>query len=195
MLVREAMNVEAITKKSTFKSSELAQRYEEALEDPELVALRRPLALTSARIQQLLERVEDGVTDELWVGAAQAFDGLKVAIKKGDDLEIGKYLSILDGIFKRVEDDYQSWRQVFEALELQRKLSESERKRLVEMKQFITAQDAMEMVRALTSSVFKIVQDPLMLRRIVYEFSRITGVITPTSDTGLGEEGGEGERD
>lgn len=198
ILIQEASLVATgneIKRPNTFKSEELASRYEEALSDPDLVALRRPLALTSARIQQLLGRVEDGITNELWAMAMREFSDLRYAMKNDDELEIQKHMAALADIFGRVEHDYKSWQQVFEALELQRKLSESERKRLLEMRQFITAEEAMKMVRGLTAAIYKIVQDPLQLRRIVYEFSRITGSTNTTGGAGLDDESGTEQQD
>lgn len=195
VLIREASAVALdlpIKKRNTFKSKELAQRYEEAINDPELVALRRPLAITSARVQQLLDRVEDGVTTDLWKSATEAYAELKRGIMTGSEEEIYRNIDLLDNIFKKVSDDYKSWSQVFEALDLQRKLSESERKRLLEMKQFVTAEEAMNMVRALTASIYKNVQDEMTLRRIIYEFSRITGANPSTSNNDSGTEGGTG---
>lgn len=198
ILIQEASLVATgreIKRTNTFKSEELATRYEEALSDPELVALRRPLALTSARIQQLLGRVEDGVTTELWTKAMSEFTELRIAMKNDDELEVQKHMTALHEIFDRVEHDYKSWQQVFEALELQRKLSESERKRLLEMRQFITAEEAMKMVRGLTAAIYKIVQDPLQLRRIVYEFTRITGSTSTTGGEGIDNQSGTEQQD
>lgn len=191
-LLREASRMatdQPIKKANTFKSEELARRYEELINDPELVALRKPLALINARVLQLLDRVEDGVTNNLWEQAIEVYADLKKAYMTSDEGEVQKNIVILDGIFKRVEDDYKSWAQVFDAIELQRKLSESERKRLIEMKQFITAEEAMEMVKKLTAAIYKNVQDPLTLRKIIYEFTRVTGSSPRDYNTGFGDEG------
>jgi hypothetical protein len=188
IVIREASRManEIVSKKYTFKSEELAKRFEEEFNDPELIALRRPMALTMARVSQLLERVDSGVSDQLWRDALKQFGKLKSAIHGQDETEIQTELSKLDAIFERVMHDYESWSQIFEALELQQKLSESERKRLMEMKAYMSAEEAMKLVSALGAAIYKHVQDPLVIRRILYEFTRLTGggFATVSSDVG-----------
>lgn len=70
-------------------------------------------------------------------------------------------------------DDPDGWPEIVSLIEQRRKLVETERKRLVEMQQMITAEQAAVLIAALTDAVRRHVDDPDALAAIASEFDRL----------------------
>lgn len=152
----------------------LLQKYEEAANDPELVAQRNALLIVHKRIQDLLERVDTKESAERWKKVIEGWADYKD--KRGTAFERNAY-QLLDELLMGAYHDYESWRQIFEALELNRKISESERKRLQEMQQIITAEDAAKLISSLQLAIIRIFNDqPDKLKLVEHEFIRISGI-------------------
>lgn len=67
-----------------------------------------------------------------------------------------------------------AWPEIQSLIEQRRKLVESERKRLVELHQVVSADQAMLMVRSLIASVREHVSDPAILRAISADLERFS---------------------
>lgn len=133
----------------------------------------------------------------------------------------GKYLSAkgtmdempfkveLDAEFERAYHDYAAWHQMFDAIDLDRKLVESEVKIIKDMRAVLTAEDAYALTAQLLAAIINTtnsienVPDKVkldFLKRIQYEFTRIVGERVEQGPRGSGEEdndaeGGELDRD
>jgi hypothetical protein len=79
----------------------------------------------------------------------------------------------LGGALKRGQAGYHAWREVGEMLDLRRKLVESERKRLVQLSQMVTAEQAMVLLMAVTRLVKEHVDDQKALIAISDGIRRI----------------------
>lgn len=113
---------------SKFLPTHLMERYQESLNDSDLLSLREEIALIDARLSELLA---GGVPD---------------------------------------------WDVMVPLTEQRRKLVDTERRRLVDMQQMITTEQAMLLVSALTSILREEVTDTYVLARIQ---TRIAGVLVP----------------
>lgn len=161
-------------KTSRFPLTRLAAKYNEALEDPELVALREPLAITIARRNELLERIEENDTPERWELLLGFWQDFKE--NRGSPVHEATAFFKLDHAFQAVYHDYKSWEQVMDLLETERKLSESERKRLVEMKQMMSAEEAYKLLAQVKAAIIRVLQDdPDKLKALQFELIRIAG--------------------
>ena len=107
----------------------LAERYEAALSDPDLLALRDEIALTDADIARLLAQVEEEHPDE------------PELLKKWHT------------------DQARIRRDIHELIENRRRLVETERKRLVDMQQMMTAEQAMVFLAAVEAIAMKWIPD------------------------------------
>lgn len=67
-----------------------------------------------------------------------------------------------------------TWEEIRNLIEQRRKLVESERKRLVELQQVVTADQAMLLIRAVVASVREHVRDPAILRAITEDLARLS---------------------
>lgn len=151
----------------------LVQRYEEAVSDDELLALRDDIALLDSRVADLLSRVDKGEAGKLWTEAKSAFSDLKAAMKSADSGALLKAVDSLDGTLGRGLSDYAAWNEIHSLLDQRRRLVESERKRLVEMQQMVTSEQAVMLVSVLLDSVRRNVTDRNALSAIQTEFIQL----------------------
>lgn len=105
----------------------LAERYEAALKDPDLLALRDEIALTDADIARLLAQVEEDEPEHKTKTARE-------------DWQLNQ---------RRIRTN------IHELIENRRRLVETERKRLVDLQQMMTAEQAMTLLAAVEAIVRK----------------------------------------
>ena len=152
----------------------LLARYEQAQRDPDLLAVREEVALLDARLADLLSRVDTGEAGTLWKQARQALKAFHAARAAGETKAMHEALVDLDQTIGRAVADYAAWDELGSVIEQRRKLVESERKRLIEMQQMISAEKAMTLVQALLESVRQNVSDRQQLAAIQSDFVRLT---------------------
>jgi hypothetical protein len=154
----------------------LRERYEEAAQDSELLVLREEIALLDARIIDLIARVESGEAGAIWGQANEHYLAARAAIRSGDAVELGNALDALGVTIRRGQADYAAWDEIKETLDLRRKLVESERKRLVQLSQMITTEQAMVLMTAIVALVQENVTDRQALAKISDGIRRLTVV-------------------
>ena len=137
----------------------LAGKYEEAARDPELLALRDEIALIDARIGELLERIDTGESETAWFKLSRKYADMMEAKSKDDVIGFGASLREIGDIIKAGDHDYYIWHEIEAALEQRRKLTESERKRLVDMQQMITSERAVLLIARIADIIRTHVQD------------------------------------
>lgn len=128
---------------SKYLPARLAERYEAALTDPDLLALRDEIALTDADVGRILEHLDtDEPTDpedrKLWLAVNEA---------NRDRLQ--------------------------QLIEQRRRLVETERKRLVDLQQMMTAEQAMLFLSAVVDIVRRHVSDRNVLAAITADVDRL----------------------
>lgn len=165
---------------SKYLPARLTERYAEAVNDPELLALREDVALIDARLADLLRRVDSGESGQLWKDVRQAYQSFIKARRRGDDEAAAAAFDELGELIERGASDHAAWSEIAALLEQRRRLVESERRRLVEMQQVITAEQAMVLIAAVVDVVRKHVSD----RHILSAISRDIGALTARNDPG-----------
>lgn len=151
----------------------LLERYTDAANDPELLSIREDVALLESRLAELLERVDAGGTTDLWVELEDAWDSYQR--KRGSkDADTARHE--VDRIIKLGGRDALAWSEIVAVIEQKRKLSESERKRLVDMQQLVTTNEAMLFVAAIVDAVRRHVSDRDTLAAISADIARLTHV-------------------
>ncbi|HEY9751298.1 MAG TPA: hypothetical protein V6C63_21620 [Allocoleopsis sp.] len=159
---------------SKYIPGRLMERYSEAVSDTELLAMREDIGLLDARLSDVLQRVDTGESGAIWKELHEWSEELAIARKTNDKVAMADALNGLLDCIKRGKSDYQAWNEVKNLLDQRRKLVESERKRLVEMQQFVSSEQAMLLVTALIDSVRRNVTDKQTLSTISAEFARLT---------------------
>lgn len=149
--------------------------FQSAKTDPELVECRHELALIDSRMAQLAQRLQSGTDGELWTMLGWSFDTLAtnfdslVTEIKNDSLELRATAASLEDCRKVINDVRASdisWKEIYALLEQRRKLVETESKRLKDMQQMMTSEQAALLISAVAEVIKENVTDTAQRRRI-----------------------------
>jgi hypothetical protein len=144
----------------------LRERYEQAAADPELLALNQEIALIDARSQDVLSRVDTGESGRLMKEIKDTYHRLIEAKNRGDPSEFGVELNRLGKLIDVGVADWYAWSELMSLFEQRRRLVESERRRLVDLQQMITAEQAYMLIGRLGAIVKEYVDDQKILAAI-----------------------------
>ena len=153
----------------------LAARYQASQTDPDLLNLNAEIALMDARLADLLRRVDTGESGQLWRDLKATYTAMEDAQRAKDFAAVARLLSELGALIRHGHSDYAAWADVRTLVDQRRRLVEAERKRLTEMQQLITAEQAMMLVTRLSSAVRRHVDDPRVLAAISAELGGVVG--------------------
>ena len=156
---------------SKYLPDRLIERYKQGIGDEQLLVLTDEIALLDSRLADLLSRVDTGESGSLWSSLISAWGKFKAATATVDQL---KYQLEIDFIIDAAQGDYQAWGEIHSLIDQRRRMVESERKRLVEIQQMITAKEAMTLIAAIQGIVLENVKDEATIRRIS---SAVNGLI------------------
>ncbi len=164
---------------SKYLPAHLLSDFESAKRDPELVECRHELALVDARFGQLSQRLQSKKDADLWAllsstfsTLATSFDSLSSSVEIEDEegerhlSETTRALESCRSLIKEVRESESTWREIYGLLEQRRKLVETESKRLKDMQQMITAEQAGVLIAAIAEVVKKNVSDRKQLGAI-----------------------------
>jgi hypothetical protein len=98
------------------------------------------------------------------------------ALKSGDTAKTCEAINTILDLIQRGHADYQAWREVGSVIDQRRKLVESERKRLIEMQQTLTAEKAMLLLGAVLGVIKEHVQDRNTLHAISRGIEQLTTI-------------------
>ncbi|MCB0041800.1 MAG: hypothetical protein KDE23_19085 [Caldilinea sp.] len=173
---------------SKYLPERLRERYSAGLEDGDLLALNNEVALVDARLADLLGRVDSGESGEAWKLAQAAWQAVKLARTNGrKDAELAAELQ-LEQVIERGLGDALAWNELGVLLDRRERLVRSERRRLVEMQQTMTVEQAMLLMGAMAALVDEHVTDRAAKAAISDGIRRLMSVSG-------GQAGAEGEAD
>lgn len=168
---------------SQFPLMRLAAKYHEVQENGRILSNRASLEVVRERIRQLAERIDLNEAPDrlaklqkLWTVFRQLEqDGLRVEAVAAKDQ--------IDQEFDKAYHDYAAWKQMFEALDLDRRMVESETKILKDLNAILTAEDAYQLSAKILAAVVDTINGMEIstqekghaLKRITYEFTRLVG--------------------
>lgn len=173
---------------SKYMPTRLLGKYEEAMKDPELLNLRSDIAVVEARLAELMETLSTGESGALWKAASSAalrIKDLQAAMARPNvtperlaalQTEVAALTSVLVNNVAQGARDVDTWAELLGTMEQKRRIVESERRRLVDMNQMITAESAMGLIVALGMVVKRYVTDRKVLQQISVEFARLSGI-------------------
>jgi hypothetical protein len=154
------------------------EHYQEALDDPRLLELRDDIALLDARLAELIGRVSGDVDvgPVRWRELQNLFKAYNAAIQAGKTEDVEAIYAAMFALINKAVSDYAVWDTIQEAIQQRRRLVESERQRLVQMQQMVTAEQAVSAMTALVSAVRANVRDSVVLANIQTEYERLTRI-------------------
>ena len=160
---------------SSFPLTRLAAKYNEMKKDGRILSNRHSITIIDHRVMQLMERIDaDDVPDRL-NKLQKLWNEFREMEAIGNNIEANRVKKEIDTQFAAAREDYLSWEQMFNALDVRRKMVDSEVKVAKDIQAILTAEDAYELVAKLLASVIQIVNDPNKLKQIQYEFTKIVG--------------------
>lgn len=146
----------------------LASRYMEALEDAELIELRRETALVTALVDETLAKLDTGETGALWLRLRTAWSEYLGAEAKDKAVRLAEVGQLIEAGAREAE----AVRELRSVISDKARLAESERRRLVEASQVITAEQMVALVATLAAAVVDEVVDREKRARILERFDR-----------------------
>lgn len=157
---------------------------------------RASLEIIRTRILQLLERIDLNEAPDRLAKLSKLWQKFRGLENSGNTVDAMTIKVEIDMEFEKAYHDYQSWKQMFEALDLDRKMVESEVKIAKDIQAILTAEDAYELAAKLLGAIISTVNETdipapvknLFLKRIQYEFTRIVG---DGHNQGIAGSGGE----
>lgn len=166
-----------------FIPERLAEKYLMSVNDPEIIALNDDIALVETRIKQILERIDDDEPPPVWADAKNAFDEFMMYKRLNDTEKARETLNLLQDIFERQSSDRETWDEIFHRLDQRMKLASEERKRRMDMKTLMDAEQVMDIASRLLAAVNEAAEaviDDEKLRKELYlatgqRFARLTG--------------------
>jgi len=129
---------------STVLPEHLLKRYEESLEDPDILAMQNELALLRTYIGDIIKQWGDDPpnTEEM----ADAIESMGAALRAGELKEAQDEFLRLERVFLSGRGKFAALREIRGMVEQLRRVSTTERARLVAAEQIITVREAMALV-------------------------------------------------
>ncbi len=152
---------------------QLQTRYEKAVSDPDILQVRDEIGLVESRIADLLSRLDIGESKQLWERLKRVYGDVKVALKRGDTQAVSDALNQMGIIINKATDYHRSWDEILKAVSVKAKLSETEQKRLVAMKQMVTVEETMGMLASVVAVIRENITDRDTLVAIAGKISEI----------------------
>ena len=161
--------------RSKYMPVNMRKDYLRALNDPQLLELRRDIALSESRLLDVLKRVNAGESGRLWKLLNNCYQEMLDARRANDGVLVAARLNQLGDLIQRGIADYAAWGEVREVIESGRKLRETERKMLVAERMMITNEKAMSLMGAVADMVKTAltthVPDPMLQRAVLIAIS------------------------
>lgn len=153
-------------RRSTQMPARMLQDYKEAMIDPQLLSMRSDIAVTDARVRDLLKRVDSGEAGRLWRQASTAMRKFRNA-QNSQSMEtdtkrhiMAEALDELESLIVKGTGDYKAWDEFGKAVDQRRRLIESEHKRAVAMGQMMTAEAVLTLMDAIMNVINSEVREP-----------------------------------
>lgn len=140
---------------SKYLPARLAAKFAEAEADPTLYDLRSEVALVDTRLGELLERVENRDSAEIWKQLDGAYQDVRKALfsDKSDEKAVLFALGNLEKLIGQGLGDWATWKEIGGMVEQRRKLVESERTHQKQMQMMVSIDQMMLAVGAIMSSI------------------------------------------
>jgi len=159
--------------------------------DPKLLVLRDHVAVLDARVGELIAGLDRGEAGRHWTLLQALLVEFVNARAAGKVPEMAALLGQITVAINVGASEAMRWAEVMGTMQVQQRLVESERRRMVELQQVLTAREAMLLMHAATGAlqegVKRFVDDPKAQRQILSfvggEFARLASIGDGDVDT------------
>lgn len=156
--------------------TQLAARYAETENDPELLSLRQDIRLIDTLILDNFSRLDSGESGEAWDMMRKAVDKLEDGINDEKWMLVKKALREMRDVIDQRVLHYATESEIRSKLEQRRKLVETEQKITLAGEQAITAEKAMLFVGAIAGILKTRIHDSTLLATIQADVSLLLDV-------------------
>jgi hypothetical protein len=154
----------------------LREHYEAALRDPERLALGEEIALLDTRLQEVVRAIATEAPAGLWGRFKDVVDEVCLAARRREYGDMLQGLLSLQQMVREGSREASIWEEILSLVERRRVLVESERRRLVDLRQYVTAEKALALVQSIGQVVLQHVPDPVVQRRIASDIEALLHV-------------------
>lgn len=159
----------------------LLASYQEARDDPDLLAMRDDIALIDTRLSEVLARLQTGESPNAWLLLSGAIRELEQAARSAEEDEepgealeqVGTITAYIGELVRRALSEESAWENARSLVNQRMKLVESERKRMVDLQQMMTSEQAILLATALVATVKQHVTDRRILAAISSDVDRL----------------------
>jgi len=137
----------------------MRKTFEKVRNDPETLAMAEEIALLKVRIGQLVSQLQTGETSSLWGDLQATYTELSAALQTGDIAAFRTSVDALGRIIQAGGETAELWSELYEAIDKKTEVATREWKRLVDLRQVITAEKALALITAIMHSVARNVPD------------------------------------
>jgi hypothetical protein len=160
---------------SSFPLIRLAAKYNEMKKDGRILSNRHSITIIDHRVQQLIERIDADDAPDRLNKLQKLWNEMREFEMRGNEVEANLIKKEIDIQFEQAREDYLAWEQMFNALDVRRKMIDSEVKVAKDIQAILTAEDGYELIAKITGVIIQVVNDPNQLKRIQYEITRLIG--------------------
>lgn len=141
--------------------------------DPQVLSHRRDLALLDARLDKLVERLDEGGSTRLWMRLKAEWQAMLEAREAQDMTRLAKALDIIGEVINSGVDEEQAWRELRDVVKDRRDQATHEHKRTLELSQAIRPDELGAMAVRIGNLIRREVTDPAARERIAVELERM----------------------
>lgn len=161
-------------RRSKYLPEQLRARYLEALSDPELLSMKAELGLLDVRLDQVLASLEGETGGKaILLAFRQQVNEIALMFRRRDYGSMMQGLLDLQAAVRDGAIEAAAWQQITDLIERRQRVTESERKRMLEIRQYVSVTQAQAFMAALIASVHQHVKDPTALRAIAADFQAL----------------------
>ena len=153
----------------------LRERFRRANSTGDRLSNFEQVALLDLRISQICERIDTAESSLRWREARAAMRKLTVAMQQGDNDAVGEAYAELNSAINRGANDADNWVEMMGVIETRRRVTETELKRIRSAHDWISAQEAMDLITLISESVARHVVDPTAKALIAGDIERAIG--------------------
>lgn len=135
------------------------ERFFEATDSNDRLNNSQQISLIDLRISMLLERIDTAESGARWQECRAAMREFTVAMQSGEPSQVSAALTALNASINRGVNDYHNWQEIFDSIEVRRRVTETEVRRIKAAEEFISTSEAFEIITLIAESVNRHVQD------------------------------------
>jgi hypothetical protein len=162
--------------RSRHMPARIAQRFELAHEDPELLSTRNSSAIVQARIDELLERVYSGESGFAWKQLGKLWADFRRFRAAGNVPKMQETLELIDEPMRLGLADHAAWEELGFQLDRHARLADQEQKRLDKIQATMTVEEAMGLLGTVLDVLRRHVADEATLDAIGAELEQLVSL-------------------